>query len=97
MSEHAKHVLALVFQTWIGLAVLVVLIWVIVGQFRENESDYQERRVREQREADRRARVLQRQRKLLAQADFIESAPEHERQRLQREAEALSDYEDDAA
>lgn len=97
MSEHAKHVVALVVQTWIGLGVLVVILWAIVGQFRESEAEYQERRVRERREEDQRARQVQRQRRLLAQADFVESAPEDIRQRLQREAEALSDYEDDAA
>lgn len=95
MSEHAKHVLTLVIQTWIGLGLLVVLIWVIVGQFRESEAEYQERRVRERREEDQRARQVQRQRRLLAQADFVESAPEDIRQRLQREAEALGFLDDD--
>lgn len=97
MSPHTKHVLAFAIQGLVGLIVLALLLWAIVTQVRESESDYQARRLRERREEAETARRLQRQRRLLAQAEFIESVPEDIRQRLQREAEALSDYEDDAA
>jgi cell division protein FtsI/penicillin-binding protein 2 len=95
MSPHTKHVLIVIVQTWIGLGLLILVLWLIfVGQF-SNESERQARRLRERREEAERARRLQRQRKLLAQADFIESVPEHERQRLQREAEAMGFLDDD--
>jgi sensor domain CHASE-containing protein len=87
-------------QYLIGLVICAVCLVATWENYAAWRIRYRERQ-RERAVVAARARITQtkmvdRQRRALAIADMIEAAPEHEKQRLQREAEALGYLDDDS-